>query len=96
MAANEVLDMQIPFKKTKDGILIEVKVEPRSSKKGIEGIINNILKIKLTAPPADGKANKQLIEIISEETGIRKSEIKIVKGLSSKIKIVEIKGVAEI
>lgn len=90
------MDMQIPFKRTKDGILIEVKVEPRSSKKGISGIMEKALKVKLTAPPVGGAANEQLIEVISEATGIRKSSIRIIKGLSSKKKVVEIKGVSAI
>ena len=56
--------MNIPYKKTKDGISIEVKVEPRSSKKQITGVLDNtILKVKLTAPPVDGSANEQLIEL---------------------------------
>ncbi len=85
--------MRIPFKKTRDGILIEVKVEPRSSKKGIAGIMENVLKVKLTAPPVGGEANEQLIEVLSEETGIRKSGFKIIRGMSSKRKVIEIKGV---
>lgn len=88
--------MKIPFRKTKDGIVIDVKVEPRSSKKGITGVLGDILKVKLTAPPVEGEANEQLIEVISEATGIRKSRIRIIRGLSSKKKVVEIKGVESI
>lgn len=89
--------MKIPYKKTKNGIMIEVKVEPRSSRRQISGIMDNdILKVKLTAPPVDGSANEQLIELISETTGVKKSQIKIVRGLSSKRKLVEITGVEKI
>jgi uncharacterized protein (TIGR00251 family) len=88
--------MNIPFKKTKDGIVIEVRVQPRSSKKGIAGVMDNVLKVKLTAPPVEGEANEQLIEVISEATGVRKSSIKIVRGLSSKKKVVQISGVESI
>ena len=88
--------MNIPYKKTKDGIVIEVKVEPRSSKKGVAGVMDNVLKVKLTAPPVEGEANEQLIEVVSELTGVRKSAIRIVRGLSSKRKVVEIKGVDSI
>ena len=88
--------MNIPFKRTKDGISIEVKVEPRSSKKGVSGVMDNILKVKLTAPPVEGEANEQLIEVISELTGVRKSDIRIVRGLSSRRKVVEIRGVESI
>ena len=85
--------MRIPFKKTKDGVLIEVKVEPRSSQKGIAGIMEHVVKVKLTAPPVEGEANAQLIEILSEATGTKKTAIRIVRGLSSKRKLIEIKGV---
>ena len=88
--------MNIPFKKTKDGVVIEVKVEPRSSKKGVSGVMDNVLKVKLTAPPVEGEANEQLIEVVSELTGVRKSNIRIVRGLSSKRKVVEIRGVDSI
>jgi uncharacterized protein (TIGR00251 family) len=90
-------DMQIPYKKTKNGIMIEVKVEPRSSKRQITGIMDgSILKVKLTAPPVDGSANEQLIELIAEVTGVKKSRISIVRGLSSKRKLVEITGIEKI
>jgi uncharacterized protein (TIGR00251 family) len=85
--------MQIPFKKSKNGIVVEVKVEPRSSKRGIAGVMENALKVKLTAPPVEGAANEQLIEVLSEAFGIKKSDITIIRGQSSKRKVVEIKGV---
>ena len=89
--------MKIPYKKTKDGITIEVKVEPRSSRKQITGIMDNsVLKVKLTAPPVDGSANEQLIELISESTGIKKSQITIIRGKSSKRKLVGLSGVEKI
>ncbi len=88
--------MNIPFNKTKDGIVIEVKVEPRSSKKGISGVMDNVLKVKLTAPPVEGEANEQLIEVIADLAGVRKSDIRILRGLSSKRKVVEIRGVESI
>jgi uncharacterized protein (TIGR00251 family) len=89
--------MEIPYKKTRNGITIEIKVEPRSSKKQISGVMaNNVLKVKLTAPPVDGSANEQLIELISEVTGVNKSRIRILRGLSSKRKLIEITGVEKI
>ncbi|MEW6108165.1 MAG: DUF167 domain-containing protein [Nitrospirota bacterium] len=88
--------MKIPFNKTKDGITIEVKVEPRSSRKGIAGVMDNLLKVKLTAPPVGNAANEQLIELISEETGIGKSSIRIIRGRTSKKKVIEIRGVSGI
>lgn len=88
--------MEIPFKKTKEGITIQVKVQPRSSRKGIVGVAGDALKVYLTAPPVGGAANEQLIEVLSEGLGIRKSAIHIMKGLSSRNKVIEIEGVEEI
>ncbi|NJD55206.1 MAG: YggU family protein [Nitrospirae bacterium] len=86
--------IKLPFRKTKNGITLDVKVEPRSSKKGISGIMDgHIVKVKLTAPPVEGSANEQLIEVLAEELCIKKSQVRVVRGHTSKRKIVEITGV---
>ncbi len=84
--------MEIPFAKTKKGILLKIKVEPKSSKKGITGIIGDSIKVNLHAPPVGGAANKELIELLAEKINIKKSSIKIIKGQASKEKLVEIEG----
>jgi uncharacterized protein (TIGR00251 family) len=84
--------MEIPFKKSRRGITLKVKVEPKSSKKGISGLVGDSLKVKVHAPPVGGAANEELIEVLSKEFGIRKSDIQIVRGSSSRDKIVEIAG----
>ena len=84
--------MEIPFKRSKRGITLKVKVEPRSSRKGISGLTGDSLKVKVHAPPVGGAANEELIEILSKEFGIKKSDIQIVRGNSSRDKIVEIAG----
>lgn len=85
--------MDIPYNKVKDGIIIEVRVIPRSSKKEIAGVSGNVVKVKLTAPPVDGAANEQLREVLAERFGIRKVNIVILKGESSKNKLIKITGV---
>ncbi|WP_333655022.1 DUF167 domain-containing protein [Dissulfurispira sp.] len=85
--------MDLPHTKVKDGIIIQVKVIPRSSKKEIAGVEGNTIKIKLTAPPVEDAANEQLIELLSETLSIKKGNIEIVKGDSSRYKTVKIKGV---
>jgi uncharacterized protein len=88
--------MGIPFRKSKKGITLKIKVEPRSSGKGIAGSIGDIIKIKLHAPPVGGAANEELIEVLSEEFGIKKRAIKIISGQSSKNKVIEIEGIDSI
>ena len=89
--------MNIPYKKTKNGITIEVKVEPRSSRKGLAGVMdNNVLKVKLTSPPVEGAANEQLIALMADEFNVKRSQIRIIRGQSSRNKVVEISGLDEI
>lgn len=88
--------MQIPFNKIRGGITINVKVQPRSSRKGIDGVIGDILKVRLTSAPVDGAANEQLVEVISEKLNVKKGSVRIIRGLSSRHKVIEISGVDEI
>jgi uncharacterized protein (TIGR00251 family) len=85
--------LDIPYRKTRRGIAIEVKVQPRSSQKGVDRVEGGVLRVRLTAPPAEGAANAQLIEVLSDTLGVRKSSINIVKGRSSRNKVVEIEGI---
>ncbi len=88
--------MKVPFKKSKKGITVKIKVEPRSSRKGVSGVLGDTLKVKVNSPPVGGAANEELIDIFSEEFRIRKSSIKIIRGHSSKEKVIEIEGVDSI
>ncbi|MDA8169955.1 MAG: DUF167 domain-containing protein [Nitrospiraceae bacterium] len=85
----------IPFAKTGRGITFRVKVEPRSSRRKVMGIHEGALKVKLTSPPVEGKANEELIEFLADLLGVRKSDIKILRGGSSKQKTVEVAGLRE-
>ena len=85
--------MDIPYIRVRDGIVIEVRVLPRSSRKEIVGVTDNVVKVKLTAPPVDGAANEQLIELLSEEFHIRKSDVIVLKGETSRTKKIKLIGV---
>ena len=85
--------MDLPFRKSKKGVILRIKVEPRSSGKGIAGVLGEIIKVKLHAPPVGGAANEELIEVLSEELKVKKRVIKIISGQSSKNKVIEIEGI---
>jgi uncharacterized protein (TIGR00251 family) len=70
--------------------ILNITVSPRSSKNEIIKISDTELKIKMAAPPIEGKANKKLIAILSNEFGVPKNKINILKGLKSRKKIVQI------
>lgn len=76
----------------KGGVRLHLYIQPKSSKNEIVGPHNGFLKIKLTAPPVDGKANEGLIEFLAETFAVAKRSVTITKGLSGRRKTVEIKG----
>lgn len=76
------------FKETKDGKILRVRVIPNSSKNELIENDDGTIKVKLTAPPVDGKANKCLIEFLSKTFSITKTSIEVIKGQTSKDKVI--------
>lgn len=74
---------------------IKIKLLPRSSKNQIIGKEGDTLKVKVTSPPVDGKANEALIELLAKRLGVSKSNIKIISGRRSKLKTVQICGLSQ-
>jgi uncharacterized protein (TIGR00251 family) len=72
------------------GLSFKVHVQPGASRNQILGLHGDALKLKLTAPPVEGKANKACVEILSEALGVPKNSIKIVSGHSSRHKNIRI------
>lgn len=67
-------------------LLLAVYVQPRSSKTQIVGAYGDRLKIKITAPPVDGKANKELIKLLAKTFSVPKSNISLLNGETSREK----------
>ena len=76
-------------------VKIKVKVLPRGAKDQILGMDQGEIKIKLTAPPVEGKANEALKRFLAKKLGLKKKSIEIVKGIRSRTKIIEIRGMAK-
>lgn len=77
-------------------MILNVKVVPRSSEDRIVGFLEEgTLKVKLTAPPADGKANEALVRLLAKELGVARSAVTIKRGAASRRKAVEILGMEE-
>ncbi|CAN2041553.1 conserved hypothetical protein [Candidatus Magnetomoraceae bacterium gMMP-15] len=77
---------QLLIKETPNGIVFKIFVQPRSSKNMIVGLYGDSIKIKLTAPPVDGAANKMCVKFLAKILGMSKSSIKIISGFSSRTK----------
>ncbi len=74
-------------------VTFAVKVVPRASKNQIVGIEGDAVKVRLTAPPVEGKANDALIEFLADRLGVRRAQIEIVTGHASRRKVVRVRGV---
>ena len=71
-------------------MLLTIHVKPNARKNTIEWIDEDTLKASVTATPEGGKANKALLELLAEELKTPKSQIEIVRGLTTRIKQVKI------
>lgn len=74
------------IQKSTDGVVFKIFVQPRSSKNMITGVHGDAMKIKLTAPPVDGAANKACIRFLSKCLDIPKSRIEIISGQTNRTK----------
>jgi uncharacterized protein (TIGR00251 family) len=70
-----------------------VKVQPRAKETAMAEKLGDAYKLRLAAPPVDGKANEACVRFFAERFGVAASAVRIVQGLSSRMKIVEIEGV---
>ena len=75
-----------------DGIKIRVRVTPRASKNMVVGVRGRNLAIKLTSPPVEGRANKDLIKYIAKKLGVASSSVSIIKGETSRDKTLYVLG----
>lgn len=82
----------IDIRSTAEGLTFWVLVQPRASKKAIAGQHQDALKIKLTAPPVEGAANRQCIEVLAKALDRPKSTLDIVGGQTSRRKQILVRG----
>ena len=78
---------------TDDGVLLTVRVIPRARRAGLAGTRDNALLVRLTAPPVDGAANAELIEVLARAFDTSKRHVTITAGERSRIKRVRLQGV---
>lgn len=83
------------FRKTSDGMVLNIRVVPRASKTEVQGVFGDMLKIRLQAPPVDGKANAALVEFLADTLGIAKSSVVLLSGETGRAKRVLIRGLDE-
>jgi uncharacterized protein (TIGR00251 family) len=75
-----------------DGCTLSVRVHPGARKNGVTSVHADALKIALTAPPVDGKANEALIGFLADALRLPRARIALVSGLTSRAKMVRVTG----
>lgn len=81
------------FQESRDRVTFNVKVIPRAKRDEIVGVENDAVKIRLNAPPVEGRANQALVKFLARTLGVSRSQIEIVGGATSRHKRVRVSGV---
>ena len=84
----------IPVNNGPDGVTFAVKVHPRAKKTSITGELGDALKVSLTAPPIDGRANDACIEFFAKLLKVPRSSVTIASGQASRNKVIRVAGVS--
>ena len=75
-----------------DVLSISVRVVPRASKTEVVGEFDSALRVKLAAPPVDGAANDELVEVLAKTFKVARGSVEIVRGSNSRSKQVKVAG----
>jgi uncharacterized protein len=84
----------IPVEDTTSGATFAVKVHPRARKNAITGEVGDTLKVAVTAPPVDGKANVACIDFFAKLLKVPRSSVTIASGQSSRNKVIRVAGLS--
>ena len=86
-----------PYAAVEGGVRLALRLTPRASRNGVDGIVQDaegrpLLKLRLVAPPVEGAANAALIAFLADTLSLRKADIAIRSGETSRVKILHLAG----
>ncbi len=84
----------LKVERKENGVVFGVKVVPASSRTALAGVLGDLLKVKVAAPPEKGKANKCLVEFLAKQLGVKKNQIAIIAGQTNPVKTIQVAGVS--
>jgi uncharacterized protein (TIGR00251 family) len=82
----------IPLRESTGGVAFAVKVHPRAKKNAITGELGDALKVSLTAPPMEGRANQACVEFFAKLLKVPRSSVTIASGQTSRNKVIRVAG----
>jgi uncharacterized protein (TIGR00251 family) len=88
-----VSDLAEFLKDGPEGARLALKVHPRAKRNEVGETDGDVLRIKVTAPPVDSAANEAVVKLLAKRLGVSKGMVRIVRGQTSRLKVVEIQGV---
>ena len=82
----------ISILESRGGVTFAAKVHPRAKKNAITGELGDALKVSLTTPPVDGRANEACIEFFAKLLNVPRSSVTIASGQTSRNKVIRVSG----
>lgn len=76
-----------------DGATLAVRAQPGARRAGVMGVQDGALKVAVTAPPEDGRANAALVELLRDWLGVKRSQLELLHGQTVRRKVVLVRGV---
>jgi len=76
------------------GVVFTAKIVSGSSRTAVCGLLDEMLKIKVSAPPEKGKANKSLLDFLAKQLGVKRNAVSIISGKTSAVKSVQVLGIS--
>ena len=90
------MEMRPPLRRTPDvGATIRVRVQPRASREGIDGERGGVWRVRVSAPPVEGEANRAVIALLARALGVRPAAVAIVHGAGGRDKLVWVEGLRD-
>jgi uncharacterized protein (TIGR00251 family) len=86
------MTLRIALRDTPDGCVLQVRAHPGAKRNAITGVHDGALKISLTTPPTDGRANEALIAFLAEQLRVPRARITLLTGASSRSKTLRVAG----
>lgn len=85
----------LPVSPTASGVALRVRVQPRTARDEIAGIVGDMIRVRLAAPPVDGAANQALVRFLASRLQVAVSAVTLVRGHNGRNKVVTVTGVSE-
>lgn len=83
-----------PFSESSGGVRIAVHAQPGAKKTEVAGIHGDALKVRVHAPPIEGRANDELIRFLADALGVPRSKVTLFRGDKSRSKVFEVAGLS--